>query len=255
MDGERARIKKMSDEGKISPVEARRLLDALERNRETAAPEIPAQASPSGGGMAPRSRLNLYASLVFFSILTISLAVALYKAGYISRAVNGGDLLLNGGFETGEGEKVSMWAPSAASDPFWGGDGGGGGAFSRDGFVAYKGSHSVSITGSAQGGALSWRQRLLTFPAGKKLVLTGYVKTSGITGPGASLAIRGLKELNSETFISTSAMSFDLTGTGDWTMVRVHAVVEEGTREIQVLCLLDGAGTAWYDELRLTAGD
>jgi hypothetical protein len=115
-------------------------------------------------------------------------------------------------------------------------------------------SISIRSKNHQQRESLSWRQHLKTFPGGKKLKLSGYIKTRDLPSDGvAALVLRGLKGLKEETLFATTAMSYDLTGTKDWKMVQVQVMVGEDTEELQVLCQLEGNGTVWCDDFELIA--
>ena len=47
-------------------------------------------------------------------------------------------------------------------------------------------------------------------------------------------------------------MSYDLAGTKDWTKVQTQGIVGSDTEELQVLCQLEGKGTVWCDDLKLS---
>ena len=162
--------------------------------------------------------------------------------------------MINPGLEKGADKKVSSWTASISGSAFWGGthekD-----IFSWDDLTSHNGKFSVSINNRDlnKGQLLSWRQSLSTFPEGKKLRLSGYIKTRDISSDGVvALVLRGLKGLKEETLVATTSMSYDLTGTKDWTKVETQGIVGSDTEELQVLCQLEGKGTVWCDDLKLS---
>jgi len=245
MNDDRQRILKMLKEGKISFEESRKLLDALDRSDES--------TTPINNEAVARRRTPLVIIFgLIFVFIALSALVFLKLRGGADNALRE-NMLLNHGFEKGGAQGVSSWSTSASLSLFWADRGAKKAAFAWDDKIFFNGAHSVSITnaGGKEPGILSWRQNISTFPVGTRLMLTGYVKTEAVRGDGASIAIRGLRELKKEIFSASSDTSFNLTGTKDWSMVRVYASVSKETEEIQILCQLDGMGTAWFDELSL----
>ena len=236
MDSERARIQRLLDEGKITGEEARKLLDALGER-------------PKGKKRSYKVKKGVLAAIVLAGAV-IMVFLALAKRG---DRMNG-NLLINPGFEKGTEKDVSSWSPSISA--FLGGRTEMEKVFVWDNTVSRGGEFSISIKNTGDKRALSWRQTIKTFPAGKRLVLTGYIKTKDVSGDGsASLQVRGLRDLKKETFFATTSMSYDLTGTRDWTGTQVQALVGDDTEEIQVLCQLEGSGTIWCDDLELRVAE
>ena len=238
MEGEKSRIQKLLEEGKISSEEAANLLDALEEKPKTKRKESEVK------------KLNLTV-IAAGGFLVIFLIIFFFVINLSNK--NKGNLLINPGFEKGADKKVSSWTASIAGSAFWGGsrekD-----IFSWDDLTSHNGDFSVSINNKDlnKGQLLSWRQSLSTFPDGKKLRLSGYIKTRDVPSDGvAALVLRGLKGLKEETLFATTSMSYDLTGTKDWTKVQTQGIVGDDTEELQVLCQLEGKGTVWCDDLEL----
>lgn len=240
MDSEKARIQRLLEGGKISEDEAGKLLSALEHRPGKKGPE------PEPPKTKSAARTYVIGGLAF--VLLIIILVFLTR-GRSARKVN---MLINPGFENGAGERVSSWTPSSPGSTFLGGTPGREAAFVWDKVVSRSGGSSISIDTGEKEKVLSWRQNIKTFPKGKRLMLSGYIKTADVSGEGsASLVLRGVKAMMEETFFATTAMSYDLTGTKAWTLVRVQAMVREDTEEIQVLCSLEGSGRVWCDDLEL----
>ncbi len=237
MEKERARIQRLLEQGRITEKEAQKLLEALERRPRTQA--------------KAEKRLHpgyLLAGALFFLASFAVIYILVHGEGTYKR-----NLIVNPGFERGADGKVSFWTPSAAGAAFHGGGRTSDSVFVWDDKVSHSGMFSISIRNNNGPKTLSWRQQIKVFPKGKRLKLTGFIRSEGVDPSGsASLVIRGLKGLKEETFSATSSMSFDLTGTKDWTRVQVLSTVTDDTQELQVLCLLKGSGTIWCDDLELT---
>lgn len=241
MEGEKSRIQKLLKEGKISSKEATNLLDALEEKPKTKRKETAVNDKKLNPTIMVAGGLLVMFLIVFFYVFNLS-------------NKNKGNLLINSGFEKGADKKVSSWTASIAGSAFWGGsrekD-----IFSWDDLTSHNGEFSVSINNKDMNKRqlLSWRQSLSTFPEGKKLRLSGYIKTRDVPSDGvAALVLRGLKGLKEETLFATTSMSYDLTGTKDWTKVQTQGIVRGDTEELQVLCQLEGEGTVWCDDLKLS---
>ena len=240
MESERERIQKLLDDRKISPVEAEKLFQALEEKK--------------GEESKPLQTGDRNRNLLLLLIGSVVIVIILYIA--FSGPEDGeANLLLNPGFERGADGRVASWAGGAS---YGGGDFLGGSKegtiFFWDANVSHQGRRSVAIVNTEGGGrkALSWRQQIKSFPAGKKLRLSGYLRSRDVSAKGtAAIVLRGLRGLKEETFIATTAMSYDLTGTKDWTAAHLQVVVGDGTEELQILCELEGSGTLWCDDLEL----
>ncbi len=240
MEREKARIRRLLADGKISEDEAGKLLTALEQRPGKKGPE----PEPAKKSFAARPYVIGGAAVVLLILI-----IVFFTRGRDARKVN---LLINPGFENGAGERVSSWTPVAPGSAFLGGPVEHEAVFAWDKEVSHSGHSSVSIDAGEKKKVLSWRQNIKTFPKGKRLRLTGYVKTMDVSKEGsASLVLRGVKAMMEETLFATAAMSYDLTGTRDWTLVRVQAMVGEDTEELQVLCSLEGSGRVWCDDLEL----
>ena len=245
MQNEKERIERLLAEGKISPEEARKLFDVLEGEpRKKREAPVPGKRRP----------LLIY--LVPGVLLVI--AVLLLQSRHDGSYKSGENLLLNPGFEKGAASKVASWTPSVAAVTFLGSAETERAVLVRSGEVAHNGKYSVSIINNSTENriTLSWRQHLKTFPRGRKLRLQGFLKTEDVAPDGAvSLVLRGRRGLKEETFVATTAMSYDLTGTHDWQKVQLQVMVLSDTEELQVLCQLEGRGAIWCDDLELAVVD
>jgi hypothetical protein len=242
VNSEQARIRRLLADGKISEDEAGKLLAALEQRPGKKEPEP-----------APEPAKKSFAASTYViggpAVVLLIILIVFFISGRDAGKVN---MLINPGFENGAGEQVSSWTPVAPGSAFLGGPADHEAVFAWDNEISNSGSSSVSIDGGEKGKVLSWRQNIKTFPKGKRLMLAGYVKTKDVSREGsASLVLRGVKAMMEETLFATTAMSYDLTGTRDWTLVRIQAMVGEDTEEIQVLCSLEGSGAVWCDDLQL----
>ena len=188
MEGEKSRIQKLLEEGKISSEEATKLLGALEEKRKTKRKETAVNDKKINPTVIAAGVFLVILIIVFFYVLNLS-------------NKNKDNLLINPGLEKGADKKVSSWTASISGSAFWGGthekD-----IFSWDDLTSHNGKFSVSINNRDlnKGQLLSWRQSLSTFPEGKKLRLSGYIKTRDVPSDGvAALVLRGFKGLKEET--------------------------------------------------------
>ena len=145
------------------------------------------------------------------------------------------ELLKNGGFE------LPVETPAAvplywASTQWWSSA-----HFSRDVGVAHSGASSVRIIAPTPYSD-SWFQGVTVEPQ-TLYMLTGWIKTENVSsGPGATLSI-----------LNMPAQTKGLTGTNNWTKVSLS--FNSGSSPNAVIRAQLGAstGTAWFDDLRLTA--
>jgi erythromycin esterase len=146
---------------------------------------------------------------------------------------------LNLGFEQVTGEQPTGWrsqtsyAWTVVGDPRHGGD------------------HSLRLRSEGKGpfGAV-----VASVPAdavrGKHLILRGWIKTDGVKG-SAAMFLR----------VDGGGGAFDnmadrgITGTADWTEAAVDVDVPAGGDRVVFGPMLNGEGTAWFDDLRFELGD
>jgi hypothetical protein len=86
--------------------------------------------------------------------------------------------------------------------------------------------------------------------AGRHLRLRAAVRTQGADGKGLSLGFDFRGARDDQARASSNAVR----GNSDWHDLTVEATVPPGVREIGVMAILQGAGTAWIDQVRLDLG-
>lgn len=242
MDSEKMRIEKLLRDGKLSPKDAQKLLDALGKS----------PGKEKKAGQTDKKVSSVITKFIGGLVGVMVLALLVYVVLLNQEERKEMNLLMNPGFEKGAENKVSFWSASYEASTFLRDHEEDGVEFVWDRETRKHGEASVSIRNRGAEKLLSWRQSLKTFPKGKKIKLIGYIKTRDVANSGAaSLVLRGLKGLKEQTLLATTAMSYDLTGSKEWTRVQVHAVVGIDTEEIQVLCQLEGSGEVWCDDLEL----
>ena len=82
---------------------------------------------------------------------------------------------------------------------------------------------------------------------GKTVTLDGWIRTDALDG-GASLRIEAWANFN--ILVADSALV--TTASGDWTRVQASIVVPDTAATLVVMAQLDGSGTAWFDDFRLS---
>lgn len=121
--------------------------------------------------------------------------------------------------------------------------------------VAKDGSNSVKLSIDSpyiEDPANNWSQNVLADVRGKRLRLTGSIKTEN----AAEAAIwvqcyrRGPLKLLSQESTSSKGL---LTGTNDWTPVELSIDVPQDSDFVVVRCVLRFRGVAWFDALSLVA--
>ncbi|MEM8583979.1 MAG: S41 family peptidase [Bacteroidota bacterium] len=114
---------------------------------------------------------------------------------------------------------------------------------------AHTGQHALSIIHqSGSDGFRAWGQNLAPEFGGRKLKLTGYLKTEAVNNGFAGLWLRidpGLGFYNME--------DQQITGTNDWQQFEIELDYDEGAAQnIAFGGLLVGEGKVWVDDLELT---
>jgi len=89
---------------------------------------------------------------------------------------------------------------------------------------------------------------------GKRLRLSGYLKTDEVTGDGAGLWMR-VDGPNRSVLAFDNMEGRRVTGTTDWTRYEIVLPVDESAVAIYLGALLPGDGTAWVDSLSLEVLD
>ncbi len=150
-------------------------------------------------------------------------------------------LLVNGGFEDGEGKRAADWGlwPPAGRDE--------GVSSLRDAEVKHAGEYSgrLRVTAPESQGIATWHHNAVPVEPGQEIVLSFWIKAEGtVKRCGCDVQLRkGLTEI-----VGSRAAPF-LQGPFDWRQVVRRFVVPEGTDHICVVPLLEGPGTVWFDDV------
>lgn len=125
-----------------------------------------------------------------------------------------------------------------------------GGEAALDSTTVQAGKHSLRLHRKDQKGEVSSRGDIQPFlAAGKKLRLSGHIKTEKVANGHAGLwcIIHGPKgELAAEEMKENGVK-----GTTDWKRYQIEVKVDPHATSITFGCLLSGEGTAWFDSLTL----
>jgi len=102
-------------------------------------------------------------------------------------------------------------------------------------------------------GPPNWAQNISTeIPRGQVVSLDTYIKTSEVAG-FAAVALQVWEGNKIVAFGTTQNIKL-VSGTQDWTELSFSVKVPEKADKMRVLCMLNGTGTAWFDNLRLVEG-
>jgi transglutaminase-like putative cysteine protease len=159
------------------------------------------------------------------------------------------DLLRNGDFEKGSARDIPQWTgihpPNDSPPP----------EFLHPKEGAKVGKRCAAITTKANGGYTSWTQIVDPAPKEAKAAkLEGWIRAEATkegTSASASLLLLFVDERDATLGLHHSQR---VTATSPWTKVSVEVPVPTGARRWMVRCGLSGNGTAYFDDVRLTAG-
>lgn len=158
------------------------------------------------------------------------------------------NLLKNPGFEVAANGAPADWAvfvqPKDGASSF------------LDQRVAKEGSNAVKLAIAvpyAEDPANNWSQNVLADVRGKRLHLTGAVKTEDAGEAAIWVQCYAKGPLKLVLQHSTSSKGL-LSGTHDWSPVEVSFDAPPDTDFVVVRCVLRFRGTAWFDALSLEAG-
>lgn len=181
-----------------------------------------------------------------------ALAVVVLMASVIASAAMAEDFIVNPGFEEHVGDTPHQWdAYIGAGEP----DGGGGGAVAALDHRAYEGDACVRLHTPIpyeRDPANNWSQNILADLAGRTVTLSAMVRLEDATEAVVWLQCWRKQPWGVLKVARTNARK-PLHGTLDWTPVEMQVDVPKGTDFLTVRCVLKGAGTAWFDEVHLTA--
>jgi len=164
--------------------------------------------------------------------------------------VEGPNLLQNSGFEEGTDDTPSQWfiaaIPSSGLKLYW------------DKNVSHNGKASVSIVNNDESNDAcnNWCQNITDFPKNKELMLTGYIKTEGITDDGGVVIC--IQVFNAEgNFVgfATTQDKYEFKSTHNWTEVKTSVVAPPDAEKIMIRAVLVGTGQVWFDDIKLIVGE
>lgn len=121
--------------------------------------------------------------------------------------------------------------------------------------VAKDGSNSVKLSIDSpyiEDPANNWSQNVLADVRGKRLRLTGSIKTQNATEAAIWVQCYSKSPLKLLSQESTSSKGL-LTGTNDWTPVELTIDAPQDSDFVVVRCVLRFRGVAWFDALSLVA--
>jgi len=161
-------------------------------------------------------------------------------AGFGLAAGDGG-LAPNPGFEEEDGGAPAFWERRTGTDAMR--------SLEWDGDVRRSGARSLRITNRAE--TLSrWRTGHLADIAlapETPFTFSGWIKTDGVEGSAHLL----LYCMDADGGILAQAVTGSVSGTTDWTEVRLSRTTPQDTAYVLLYLQLKGTGTAWFDDVAL----
>jgi len=180
--------------------------------------------------------------------------VAALLLALCAAAAGGGNLLANSSFEELAGERPARWDVFVAPFPATRGETPEAASASVS-QTAAEGAHAVTLRNPQAYPTEpynNWSQNVLVPLAGKKVELSGRIKTEDAEG-GAGLWVQCWKKNPLRVIaIANTAVEYPLYGTVDWSEVKASIAVPAEAELLTVRCVLKGAGQAWFDEISLS---
>lgn len=172
--------------------------------------------------------------------LAVALGIGLFALACLADTPQ---LILNGGFEDGEGEKAAAWGvwPPAGKHP--------GVSSLRDASVRKSGAFSgrLCVTSPEFEGICTWHHPNIPVRPGQECVLRFAVKAKDVQARcGVDIQFRA-----DEKKIVGSTGAPVLKGTFDWQEQEHRFRIPDGVSFIAVIPYLSGTGTVWFDDVRL----
>lgn len=159
-------------------------------------------------------------------------------------AAAAGQLVLNAGFEQAVNSRPRRWELFVQPMD---------GAYGRLTEDAFTGGHAVMLhipQPYAKEPANNWNQTIFGAFSGQTLEVTGMVKTEAATD--AAIWLQCWQQPARLLYVATSAATMPLYGTADWREVRFEVTVPEQTDFLVLRCVLQGQGSAWFDDIALS---
>jgi hypothetical protein len=161
----------------------------------------------------------------------------------------GENLLLNPSFENVSDGKAADWALFVTAEP------------SAEGRVDDKtfcdGRHAAMLRNAeayANEPDNNWSQNIVKELAGKTLIVGGLIKTEKAGGADIWLQC-WRRDPWGVLLVARTSDAFPVSDTEDWTPVAMKVTAPSGTDFVTVRCVLKGAGTAWFDDIRAVEAD
>ncbi|MDR3707463.1 MAG: hypothetical protein P4L33_04120 [Capsulimonadaceae bacterium] len=181
--------------------------------------------------------------LAFAIIAIVCLAVACPAHASVSP-----NLLSQSGFEPVGPGKVDLTAWSIVTFPE-------NSDYGSDTTVKHSGNTSFRVTlpAAAPLDYYFLGQPLSGLKRGSAYTLSAYIKTRGMhDGVGAYIS---LNFFNGTQRIGYHDSPKQVTGDNGWVLISSTAIVPEGTTDVRALLVVNGHGTAWFDDVQLEEGD
>lgn len=163
---------------------------------------------------------------------------------FLAISAGGENLLANPGFEDLQGEMPARWELFVERQE---------GAFGRLSDLACEGQYSVMLHTPlpyAREPANNWSQNVILELGGKRLQASASIKVKEATEAALWVQCwqrRPLRILQT----ANSSLNQPVYGTRDWERVKVIFDVPRDTEFLTLRCVLQGTGTAWFDDVEL----
>ncbi|HPO15921.1 MAG TPA: hypothetical protein PLI09_20940 [Candidatus Hydrogenedentes bacterium] len=154
------------------------------------------------------------------------------------------NLLGNPGFEDLVADAPARWECFTAPQE---------GAFGRLDNTAFTGAYSVMLHTPMpypKEPCNNWNQNVIAKLSGKKLAVSGYIKTKDVTE--AAIWVQcWRKNPWGVLYVANSSHDTPMYGTKDWQRIDLAFDVPKETDFVTVRCVIKGTGTVWFDDLSL----
>jgi len=176
------------------------------------------------------------------SLIHLGLGLCISTPAASAHRPDADNLAPNVGFEISDGLEPAFWQQRTPTDEQR--------TLSWDGRVCHSGKRSVKIENlvSATSRWRSGHLRDMTLQPESKGVLTAWLKTSSVDGS----AYLKLYFMAADGGIIAEPCSNRMSGTSEWTEVRLEFVVPQAAAYAMIYLELNGTGTAWYDDVVLS---
>jgi hypothetical protein len=117
--------------------------------------------------------------------------------------------------------------------------------------AAHGGARALRIEPGARGRGVAGTTFIEPHLRGRRVVLAGWIRTEGVTRGYATMILRA--ESEGETLIAAKSEAARATGSTPWTRYELALDVPAEMETLAVGALVTGDGTAWFDDLVLSA--